>query len=343
MPGNSPTRLLPREPGPNRARSSALLRPFRQHLTHLRTGRRARGLDQPAPGEASQTTASRAWARSATRSSAASIPTESRTSDRIDLERRALGRRVRHPRRMLDQRLDRAERLGEREQPRPRRRRRARRPRRRQRGTTPCRRSRASGGARHRGRGGRRARDRARGRPRRARAASRTIALRVRAVPVHAHRERLHPAQHEVAVERRRHRAHRVLQEPHLVGELGVVRPRRSRRRRRSDRRGTSCSSAPTTSAPSASGCCRYGVANVLSTTTRAPAGVRERRRPPRCRRSTARDSSAISIHTSRVSSRQAASSAAGSRRSTAVHAMPVPLVHAGDEPERAAVRVGRG
>ena len=40
-----------------------------------------------------------------------------------------------------------------------------------------------------------------------------------------------------------------------------------------------------TTSAPSASGCCRYGEANVLSTTSSAPAGRRRSRRARRCRR----------------------------------------------------------
>ena len=43
------------------------------------------------------------------------------------------------------------------------------------------------------------------------------------AVPLHAHRERLEPAEHQVAVERARHRADRVLQEPDALGDLGVV------------------------------------------------------------------------------------------------------------------------
>ena len=50
-----------------------------------------------------------------------------------------------------------------------------------------------------------------------------TIGLRVLAVALHPHRERLEPAQHEVAVERARHRADRVLQEPDALGDLGVV------------------------------------------------------------------------------------------------------------------------
>ena len=46
------------------------------------------------------------------------------------------------------------------------------------------------------------------------------------AVTLHPHRERLEPAQHEVAVERARHRADRVLEEPDPLGELGIVRGR---------------------------------------------------------------------------------------------------------------------
>ena len=57
-----------------------------------------------------------------------------------------------------------------------------------------------------------------------ARPASRRSRARVLAVAVHAHRERLDAAQHEVAVERRRHRADRVLHEPELRRELVVVR-----------------------------------------------------------------------------------------------------------------------
>ncbi len=45
----------------------------------------------------------------------------------------------------------------------------------------------------------------------------------VLAVAVHPHAERLHAAQHEVAVERRRHRAGRVLREAQALGELVVV------------------------------------------------------------------------------------------------------------------------
>ena len=141
-------------------------------------------------------------------------------------------------------------------------------------------------------------------------------------MPLHAQRERLHPAQHEIAVERRRHRAHRVLQEAHLVGELGVVRPRRSRRPRRSGHPDTSCSSAPRDPRPAPSGCWRNGVANVLSTTTRA---WRACANLATASMSTIESAGFVgdSIHTRRVSSRHAASSAAGSRRSTAVHERP--------------------
>ena len=57
----------------------------------------------------------RAWSRSASRSSAVSMPTESRTRSGRDLERGAGHRGVRHPARVLDQRLDAAQRLPQRE------------------------------------------------------------------------------------------------------------------------------------------------------------------------------------------------------------------------------------
>ena len=75
-------------------------------------------------------------------------------------------------------------------------------------------------------------------------------------------------------------------------------------------------------SAPSVTGCCRYGVANVLSTTTSAP-------------RACATDATAsmskhvnnglvgLSNHTIPVSSGHAATSASMSLRSTAVHGNP--------------------
>ena len=83
--------------------------------------------------------------------------------------------------------------------------------------------------------------------------------------------ERLDAPQHQVAVERAGHRADRVLQEPDLVGELRCRWWPRTRRPRRSARPGTSSSSAPRRRRPGPSGCCRYGVANVLSTTSLAP------------------------------------------------------------------------
>ena len=65
------------------------------------------------------TQAARACSRSASRSSTVSMPTDSRTRSRRHLERRAGGAGVRHPARVLDQRLDPAERLGQDEQLRP--------------------------------------------------------------------------------------------------------------------------------------------------------------------------------------------------------------------------------
>ena len=180
---------------------------------------------------------------------------------------------------------------------------------------------------------------------RRRRRGSRSIVddrARVLAVAVHADAERLHAAEHEVAVERRRHRAHRVLQEPQLVGELGVVRRRRTRRRRRSDRRGTSCSSAPTRRRRA-----RAVVAGTASRTCcrrrRARRACARASRPPRCRRSTSAGFVGVSIHTMRVASRpRAVDARRGRARSTARPVDAEAFVHARDEAERAAVRVGR-
>ena len=71
-------------------------------------------------------------------------------------------------------------------------------------------------------------------------------------------------------------------------------------------------------------------------------ARVRELARPRRCRRSTAPGWSAS--RSTPAGSRRATRAASASRspRSTAVHVDAVALVHARDEPERAAVRVGR-
>ncbi len=95
---------------------------------------------------------------------------------------------------------------------------------------------------------------------------------RVLAVALHPQRERLEAAQHEPAVERARARRR--------ATSAGSAAARRAP--------GRSCATKPpitsewppryfvvewtTRSAPSSSGCCRYGVAKVLSTTTSAPA-----------------------------------------------------------------------
>ena len=119
-------------------------------------------------------------------------------------------------------------------------------------------------------------------------------------------------------------------------------RPRRSRRRRRSDRRGTSCCECTTASAPSASGCWRYGVAKVLSTTTRASRACASLRdgRDVDDRRAAGWSASRSRPSGSRRATRRRARR--GRARSTAVHVDAEALVHARDEPERAAVRVGR-
>ena len=96
-------------------------------------------------------------------------------------------------------------------------------------------------------------------------------APRVLAVLAHAHGERLDPAQHEPRVERAGHGAERLLQEAAAARRARRRSSRRSRRSRRCGRRGTSSSSGRRASAPSSSGCCRYGVAKVLSTASSAP------------------------------------------------------------------------
>src|SRR5207249_683433 len=79
-----------------------------------------------------------------------------------------------------------------------------------------------------------------------------------------------------------------------------------------------------TASAPSASGCCRYGVANVLSTTTRA-----ERAWAMSQTAATATMESigfvGVSTHTRRVSSRHSRSIASIFRNSTAAQPTPQP------------------
>ena len=142
----------------------------------------------------------------------------------VDRERRVDGRRVGHARRVLDERLDAAERLRQREQPRA--------GDDLERGSSPpaarkltmppksricaardcvagmvgeCRVEHAST-------------------PRGAAAACVTIApARSRSAAPCAPASVLMPAQHEVAVERARHRADRVLQEPEALGDLGIA------------------------------------------------------------------------------------------------------------------------
>ena len=241
---------------------------------------------------------------------------------------------------MLDQRLDRAERLGQREQPRPADDLERRRPRRRRRvnDTMPPKSRIWRGGDVVAGMVGR-----GPGYSTRSTAGCSTQHLGDRrgvgAVAVHAHRERLDAAQHEVAVERRRHRADRVLQEPEPLGELGVV-------------GGDEAADDVGVAAEVLGGRVHDDVGaererllqvrrgeRVVDDDARA-ARVRELARPRRCRRSTSAGLVGVSIQTSRVSSGHAASSASRSVRSTAVHARPCGVVHLVDEPERAAVRV---
>ena len=258
----------------------------------------------------------------------------------VDLERRARRRRVRHPRRVLDQRLDRAERLGEREQPRARddvergvlaaaARNETMPPKSRiwRRATSwpGCRRARVEHPrdrvvlAQHLH--DRRARSRSAA-PCAPRASSRRAARgssRTATAP--------RPSRSGGSAARRPSSASFDRDEP--ADDVGVA------------AEVLRASSAPTTSAPSASGCWRYGVANVLSTTTRASRA---------CASSATAAMSTIdsvglvgdSIQTRRVSSRHAAVERVGVAQVARGPRDAVPLVHARDEPERAAVRVGR-
>ena len=165
---------------------------------------------------------SSACSRSATRSAADSMPTDRRMRLARHLERRAGDGRVGHLAGVLDEALDRAERLGEREQLGG--------------GGDPLG---GVGAAAHReadhaaevahllGRRGvagvvgeLRVED-----PLDGRVADEQVddGAGVRAVAVHPHGERLDAAQHEVAVERRGHRAGRVLGEAQALGERVVV------------------------------------------------------------------------------------------------------------------------
>ena len=96
------------DPGFDRARSTSMAIDADQSSASLsaRPVRRRRR-PRPGPGPAR---------RSAMRSSTPSIPTDRRIERRVDLQRRPGDRHVGHRRRHLDERLDPAERLGEREQ-----------------------------------------------------------------------------------------------------------------------------------------------------------------------------------------------------------------------------------
>ena len=232
--------------------------------------------------EASVTQAASAASRSAIRSSADSMPDREPDQRRRNGERRIRSRRVRHPRRMLDEALDAAEALGELPDP-------------RSRDEldrfllAPDEERDHAAEVAHLAR-----RDRVagvRGQARVEDALHARMALeerrdrrRVRAVAVHAHRERLHAAEHEPAVERPGNRAERLLEERELLRDRRRRSSRRTRRRRPSGRRGTSSSSGardPRRARAAAGGtasrrCCRRRRAR----RRRAP-----RPRRPRCRR----------------------------------------------------------
>ena len=134
--------------------------------------------------------------------------------------------RVRHDRRVLGERLDAAEALGAREDARARCRN-ARRPRRGRPSSSKliippgrfiCRARERVPRVRRRGPGSGRAR------PAGASRASRRSPRALCDVLPHAHAERLQAAQHEVAVERARHAADRLLEEVELLGERVVAR-----------------------------------------------------------------------------------------------------------------------
>ena len=199
------------------------------------------------------------------------MPTDRRTSDGSTSSGEPADRGVGHLARVLDQRLDRAERLGEREQlgARATTSSAAASPPRSVNDTIPPKSRICFGGDGVPGMVGELRVEH----PLDRRVADEQVDDRagVGAVAVHAHGQRLDAAQHEVAVERRR--------APH--------RPRSAAKRRRSASSSSSMATKPpttsecppryfvaewtTTSAPSSSGRCRYGVANVLSTTTSAP------------------------------------------------------------------------
>ena len=173
------------------------------------------------------------------------------------------------------------------------------------------------------------------------RAEQRDDGRRVRAVTIHAHAERLEPAQHEVAVERRRHRADRVLQEPQLVGPLVVVERDEAaddvgvtaevlRRRVHDDVGALAAAAAGGTASRT---CCRR---------RRARRARARTRRSRRCRRPSSIGFVGVSIHTMRVVSRHTAVERVGLAEVGGAPREPGRRVHLRDEPERAAVRVVR-
>src|SRR5215469_2628884 len=139
----------------------------------------------------------------------------------------------------------------------------------------------------------------------------------IRAVPVHPHAQCLDAAQHQERVERSRH------------GTIAFwwnasCSPSSASRRMSAPPTTSLCPpryfvvECTTTSAPSASGCCRYGEANVLSTTSSAPASWAMSASAAM----SAMPSSGlvgVSHHTTRVVGRSAARTASRSESATGV------------------------
>ena len=277
--------------------------------------------------------------RSATRSSADSIPTERRTRFGGAANGAFAVAGVRHPRRHLDQALDAAERLGELEELRARDERRRLLRRLDEEGDHAAE-------VVHLPRGDRRARDasagpgRARAR-RRAGAASQTATAsafsqccRIRTASV------LIPRRTSHAVERARHGAERLLQEVEALRDGRVVRRREAADDVASGRRGTSSSSArrrrrrarAAAAGTASRRCCRRPGA-------RRP---RARRRPRRgCRRRSASGSTASRSRPSASSRRGARRGSANSSAGHVLEAVALRLVDLRGHPVDAAVDVG--
>ena len=259
------------------------------------------------------------------------MPTDSRTSVGRHLQRRTGHRGVRHPPRVLDQRLHPAERLGEDEDLGP-----LADPQRRllaaaqREGHHPAEAAHLLG------------RDLVPGvvrQPRVVDPVDRRVreqhlgdALRVRAVPVHPDAEGLDPAQHQPGSRTARHRAHRVLVEGRAA-RPGPRRRRPARRRsRRSARPGTSSSSArprPRRARAAAAGtarrrCCR----------PRAARRRRGRARPaPAMSAMPSSGLVGVSHQSTLVLGRSAARTASRSARCTGVASTPHRLQHLREEP----------